>query len=624
MTRKQKKVFIRIIIAALLTIVFCLLPVDNFYVRLVLFLIPYFIIGYDILKKAVMGIVHGEVFDENFLMAVATVGAIVLGEYVEGTAVMLFYQIGELFQSYAVGKSRKNITALMDIRPDYANVEQDGVLVQMDPEEVETGTVITVQPGEKVPIDGVIVEGASTLNTSALTGESLPREVTEGDEVISGCVNMSGVLRMRTTKEFGESTVSKILDLVENSSMKKSRSENFITRFARYYTPLVCLGALALAVLPPLINLLTGQSADWSQWIIRALTTLVISCPCALVISIPLSFFGGIGGASAKGILVKGSNYLEALSQTACLVCDKTGTLTKGVFEVTHLAPAKDGSGEELLEAAVYAEHYSNHPISRSLKEAYGRVVDAARISDVEEISGRGVMALVDGRKVAVGNRKLMEQFDIAYNIPQRIGTEVHVAIDGRYAGYILIADVVKPNARNAVSALKAAGVKQVVMLTGDARAVADAVAEEIGVDMVKSELLPTDKVREVESLLADRGKKEKLAFVGDGINDAPVLSRADLGIAMGALGADAAIEAADIVLMDDNPEKIATAIGISRKTLRIVHQNIVFALAVKFICLALGAVGTLNMWWAIFADVGVMIIAVLNATRALYYRDEG
>ena len=567
---------------------------------------------------------HGEVFDENFLMAVATVGAIVLGEYVEGTAVMLFYQIGELFQSYAVGKSRKNITALMDIRPDYANVEQDGVLVQMDPEEVETGTVITVQPGEKVPIDGVIVEGASTLNTSALTGESLPREVTEGDEVISGCVNMSGVLRMRTTKEFGESTVSKILDLVENSSMKKSRSENFITRFARYYTPLVCLGALALAVLPPLINLLTGQSADWSQWIIRALTTLVISCPCALVISIPLSFFGGIGGASAKGILVKGSNYLEALSQTACLVCDKTGTLTKGVFEVTHLAPAKDGSGEELLEAAVYAEHYSNHPISRSLKEAYGRAVDAARISDVEEISGRGVMALVDGRKVAVGNRKLMEQFDIAYNIPQRIGTEVHVAIDGRYAGYILIADVVKPNARNAVSALKAAGVKQVVMLTGDARAVADAVAEEIGVDMVKSELLPTDKVREVESLLADRGKKEKLAFVGDGINDAPVLSRADLGIAMGALGADAAIEAADIVLMDDNPEKIATAIGISRKTLRIVHQNIVFALAVKFICLALGAVGTLNMWWAIFADVGVMIIAVLNATRALYYRDEG
>lgn len=624
MTRKQKKVFIRIIIAALLTIVFCLLPVDNFYVRLVLFLIPYFIIGYDILKKAVMGIVHGEVFDENFLMAVATVGAIVLGEYVEGTAVMLFYQIGELFQSYAVGKSRKNITALMDIRPDYANVEQDGVLVQMDPEEVETGTVITVQPGEKVPIDGVIVEGASTLNTSALTGESLPREVTEGDEVISGCVNMSGVLRMRTTKEFGESTVSKILDLVENSSMKKSRSENFITRFARYYTPLVCLGALALAVLPPLINLLTGQSADWSQWIIRALTTLVISCPCALVISIPLSFFGGIGGASAKGILVKGSNYLEALSQTACLVCDKTGTLTKGVFEVTYLAPAKDGSGEELLEAAVYAEHYSNHPISRSLKEAYGRAVDAARISDVEEISGRGVMALVDGRKVAVGNRKLMEQFDIAYNIPQRIGTEVHVAIDGRYAGYILIADVVKPNARNAVSALKAAGVKQVVMLTGDARAVADAVAEEIGVDMVKSELLPTDKVREVESLLADRGKKEKLAFVGDGINDAPVLSRADLGIAMGALGADAAIEAADIVLMDDNPEKIATAIGISRKTLRIVHQNIVFALAVKFICLALGAVGTLNMWWAIFADVGVMTIAVLNATRALYYRDEG
>ena len=622
MTKKQKKVFVRIIIAALLTIVFCLLPVDNFYMRLGLFLIPYLIIGYDILKKAVLGIVHGEVFDENFLMAVATVGAIALGEYVEGTAVMLFYQIGELFQSYAVGKSRKNITALMDIRPDYANVEQDGVLVQVDPEEVETGTVIVVQPGEKVPIDGVIVEGASTLNTSALTGESLPREVAEGDEVISGCVNMSGVLRMRTTKGFGESTVSKILDLVENSSMKKSRSENFITRFARYYTPAVCFGALALAVLPPVINLLIGQNANWSQWVIRALTTLVISCPCALVISIPLSFFGGIGGASAKGILVKGSNYLEALSQTACLVCDKTGTLTKGVFEVTHLAPAEGRSEEELLEAAVYAEHYSNHPISRSLKEAYGRVVDTARVSDVEELGGHGVTALVDGRKVAVGNRKLMAQLGIPYETPQRIGTEVHVAIDGRYAGYILITDVVKPNAGKAVSALKAAGVKKVVMLTGDAKAVADAVAEEIGVDVVKSELLPGDKVTEVEALLASKGKKEKLAFVGDGINDAPVLSRADLGIAMGALGADAAIEAADIVLMDDNPEKIATAIGISRKTLRIVHQNIVFALAVKFICLALGAVGTLNMWWAIFADVGVMIIAVLNATRALAYKE--
>lgn len=601
MTKKQKKVLIRIILAAVLTAAFCLLPVEIPYVRLMLFLIPYLIIGYDILKKAVLGIVHGEVFDENFLMAVATVGAIALGEYVEGTAVMLFYQIGELFQSYAVGKSRKNITALMDIRPDYANVEQDGELVQVDPDEVEPGTIITVQPGEKVPIDGVIVEGTSTLNTSALTGESLPREAEEGDEVISGCVNMSGVIRMRTTKEFGESTVSKILDLVENSSMKKSRSENFITRFARYYTPAVCIGALVLAVMPPVINLLTGQTANWSQWVIRALTTLVISCPCALVISIPLSFFGGIGGASAKGILVKGSNYLEALSHTACLVCDKTGTLTKGVFEVTCLAPAADRTKEELLETAVYAEHYSGHPISRSLKEAYGRAVDPARVREVEEIGGHGVTALVDGRSVAVGNRKLMERLAIAYETPQQIGTEVHVAIDGRYAGYILIADVVKPNARAAVSKMKAAGVRKVVMLTGDARAVADAVAGELGVDMVKSELLPADKVTEVEALLDTKGPKEKLAFVGDGINDAPVLSRADLGIAMGALGADAAIEAADIVLMDDNPEKIATAIGISRKTLRIVYQNIIFALAVKFICLGLGAAGTLNMWWAIF-----------------------
>lgn len=623
MTKKQKKVLIRIIITALLTAVLCLLPAENFYVRLALFLIPYLIIGYDILKKAVLGIVHGEVFDENFLMAVATVGAIALGEYVEGTAVMLFYQIGELFQSYAVGKSRRNITALMDIRPDYANVEQDGVLVQVDPEEVAAGTVITVQPGEKIPIDGVIVEGTSTLNTSALTGESLPREAAEGDEVISGCVNMSGVLRIRTTKGFGESTVSKILDLVENSSMKKSRSENFITRFARYYTPAVCIGALALALLPPIVNLLTGHPANWPQWIIRALTTLVISCPCALVISIPLSFFGGIGGASAKGILVKGSNYLEALSQTTCLVCDKTGTLTKGVFEVAHIAPAEGCSEKELLEAAVYAEHYSNHPISKSLKEAYGGSVDAARVGEVEEIGGHGVMALVDGHKVAAGNRKLMEKLSIAYAMPEQVGTEVHVAIDGRYAGYILIADVVKPNARAAVRALKEAGVEKVVMLTGDARSVADSVAAEIGVDVVKSELLPADKVTEVEALLDAKGKNEKLAFVGDGINDAPVLSRADLGIAMGALGADAAIEAADIVLMDDNPEKIATAIGISRKTLRIVHQNIVFALAVKFICLAMGAVGTLNMWWAIFADVGVMIIAVLNATRALSYREK-
>ena len=601
---------------------FNFIPVDNPYIRLALFMVPYLIIGYDILKKAILGIVHGEVFDENFLMAVATVGAIALGEYLEGTAVMLFYQIGELFQSYAVGKSRKNITALMDIRPDYANVEQDGELVQVDPDDVSVGTVIIVQPGEKIPIDGIIIEGASSLNTSALTGESLPREAAEGDEVISGCVNMSGVLRIRTTKEFGESTVSKILDLVENSSMKKSRSENFITRFARYYTPAVCIGALLLALLPPVINLLMGNPANWSQWLIRALTTLVISCPCALVISIPLSFFGGIGGASAKGILVKGSNYLEALSQTACVVCDKTGTLTKGVFEVSDLEPAGGISKEELLEIAAYAENYSNHPISKSLKEAYGKAIDSSRVSDVQEIGGHGVTALVDGRRVAAGNVKLMKQMQISYQAPSKIGTEVHVAVDGKYAGYILISDVVKPNAKEAVAELKASGVRRVVMLTGDAKNVAEAVAKELGVDVVKSELLPADKVTEVEKLLEEKGKKEKLAFVGDGINDAPVLSRVDLGIAMGALGADAAIEAADIVLMDDNPEKIATAIGISRKTLRIVHQNIVFALAVKFICLALGAVGTLNMWWAIFADVGVMIIAVLNATRALRYSE--
>lgn len=622
MTRTQKKVLIRIIISAVLVIGLQFIPVKNPYVRLALYMVPYLIIGYDILKKAILGIVHGEVFDENFLMAVATIGAIVLGEYLEGTAVMLFYQIGELFQSYAVGKSRKNITALMDIRPDYANVEQDGELVQVDPDEVAVGTVIVVQPGEKIPIDGVVTEGVSSLNTSALTGESLPREAAAGDEVISGCVNMSGVLRIRTTREFGESTVSKILDLVENSSMKKSRSENFITRFARYYTPAVCIGALALALLPPLINILLGNPAGWSQWLIRALTTLVISCPCALVISIPLSFFGGIGGASAKGILVKGSNYLEALSRTAYVVCDKTGTLTKGVFEVSRIEPADGMTGEELLELAAYAEHYSTHPISKSLKEAYGKEIDASVISEVQEISGHGVTALIDGRKVAAGNVKLMKQMQIAYQRPQEIGTEVHLAVDGRYAGYIVISDVVKPNAKAAVAKVKAAGVKQVVMLTGDAKNVADAVAAELGVDVVKSELLPADKVTEVEKLLEAKGKKEKLAFVGDGINDAPVLSRVDLGIAMGALGADAAIEAADIVLMDDNPEKIATAIGISRKTLGIVHQNIVFALAVKFICLALGAMGTLNMWWAIFADVGVMIIAVLNATRALRYRE--
>ena len=618
MTKKQKKVLVRIVISAVLVVVFGLLPVEDGYLRLVLFLVPYLIIGYDILRKAVLGIFNGQVFDENFLMALATVGAIVLGEYTEGTAVMLFYQIGELFQSYAVGKSRRNISALMDIRPDYANIEQDGELEQVDPDDVEIGTIIVVQPGEKVPIDGVVVSGSSTLNTSALTGESLPREVGEGDDVISGCVNLSGLLRIETTKEFGESTVSKILDLVENSSMKKSKSENFITRFARYYTPAVCIGALALAILPPLANMVMGNPANWSQWVIRALTTLVISCPCALVISIPLSFFGGIGGASAQGVLVKGSNYLEALSETKYVVCDKTGTLTKGVFEVTHIEPAEGVSPDVLLEAAACAESYSGHPISRSLKEAYGKPVDASRVSDVEEISGHGVSAVIDGRKVSAGNARLMKRLGISYTKPQKTGTEVHVAIDGNYAGYILISDVVKPNAKEAVAGLKAAGVRQVVMLTGDAANVAEAVAAELGVDVVKSELLPADKVAEVERLLAEKGGKERLAFVGDGINDAPVLSRADIGIAMGALGSDAAIEAADIVLMDDDPVKIATAMKISRKTLRIVHQNIVFALAVKFACLALGAVGFVNMWWAIFADVGVMIIAVLNATRTL------
>ncbi len=621
MTKKQKKVLIRIIISAVLVLALQFIRVENPYVRLALFLIPYFIIGYDILRKAFLGIIHGKVFDENFLMAVATVGAILLGEYVEGTAVMLFYQVGELFQSYAVGKSRKNITELMDIRPDYANIEQDGKLTQVDPEEVAIGTVITVQPGEKIAIDGVVVEGTSSLNTSALTGESLPREVTAGCDVISGCVNLSGVLRIRTTKEFGESTASKILDLVENSSMKKSRSENFITRFAKYYTPAVCFGALALAVLPPVINMLMSRPAHFDQWVIRALTTLVISCPCALVISIPLSFFGGIGGASSEGILVKGSNYLEALSQTKYIVCDKTGTLTKGVFEVTDVEAANGFSKEELLKMAVHAESYSNHPISKSLKDAYGKDIDAALVSDVEEISGHGVTAVVDGRRVAAGNGKLMKRLNISYAQPGKTGTQIHVAIDGKYAGHILISDIVKPNANKAITDLKAAGVRKVIMLTGDERHVADAVAEELGVDVVKSELLPADKVTEVERLLEAKGKKEKLAFVGDGINDAPVLSRADIGIAMGALGSDAAIEAADIVLMDDDPAKIAEAMKISRKTLRIVHQNIVFALAVKFACLALGAVGFVNMWWAIFADVGVMVLAVLNAIRVLIKR---
>lgn len=637
MTKKQKKVLRRIIISAVLlaamAVTFTVLDKTGMVdlenpsvmwrcIEIVAYLIPYLIIGYDILKKAFLGIIHGEVFDENFLMAIATVGAMVLGEYKEASAVMLFYQIGELFQSYAVGKSRKNITALMDIRPDYANIEKDGKLEQVDPDDVQIGTVIVVQPGEKVPIDGKVVEGVSSLNTSALTGESVPREVHVGDEIISGCVNLTGLIKIETSKEFGESTVSKILDLVENSSMKKSRSENFITRFAKYYTPAVCIAALALAVLPPLVNIIMGNPAAWSKWIIRALTTLVISCPCALVISIPLSFFGGIGGASAKGILVKGSNYLEALSYTKYVVCDKTGTLTKGVFQVTEIHPEGGMSEADLLEKAALVENYSNHPISKSLKEAYGKEIDNNRVTDAKEISGHGVSAVVDGHEVAAGNVKLMKQMNIQAAVPTSVGTEIHVAVDGKYAGYILISDVVKPNAKEAISGLKAAGVEKVVMLTGDAKKVADAVGSELGVDEVRSELLPGDKVDEVEKLIAAKGEKEKLAFVGDGINDAPVLSRADIGIAMGALGSDAAIEAADIVLMDDDPAKIATAMKISKKTLRIVHQNIVFALVIKFACLALGAVGFVNMWWAIFADVGVMILAVLNATRALSFKE--
>lgn len=637
MTKKQKKVLIRIIVSAVLlvamAVTFTLLDKSGMVnlenpsvmwrcIEIVAYLIPYLIIGYDILKKAFLGIIHGEVFDENFLMAIATVGAMVLGEYKEASAVMLFYQVGELFQSYAVGKSRKNITALMDIRPDYANIEKDGKLEQVDPDDVQIGTVIVVQPGEKVPIDGKVVEGSSSLNTSALTGESVPREVHVGDEIISGCVNLNGLIKIETTKEFGESTVSKILDLVENSSMKKSRSENFITRFAKYYTPAVCIAALALAVLPPLVNIVMGNPAAWSKWIIRALTTLVISCPCALVISIPLSFFGGIGGASAKGILVKGSNYLEALSYTKYVVCDKTGTLTKGVFQVTEIHPVSGMSEADLLEKAAFVESYSNHPISKSLKEAYGKEIDNNRVTDAKEISGHGVSAVVDGHEVAAGNVKLMKKMNIEAAVPTSVGTEIHVAVDGKYAGYILISDVVKPNAKEAISGLKATGVEKVVMLTGDARKVADAVGRELGVDEVRSELLPGDKVDEVEKLIAAKGEKEKLAFVGDGINDAPVLSRADIGIAMGALGSDAAIEAADIVLMDDDPAKIATAMKISKKTLRIVHQNIVFALVIKFACLALGAVGFVNMWWAIFADVGVMILAVLNATRALSFKE--
>ena len=630
MTKKQKKVLIRIIIASvliiLLKLVFHFVNVNK-YVELIAFLVPYFVIGYDILKKAVYGIFNRQVFDENFLMAIATVGAIALGEYVEGTAVMLFYQIGELFQSYAVGKSRKNITALMDIRPDYANIEVDGKLEQVDPDDVEVGSVIVVKPGEKIPIDGIVVEGSSTLNTSALTGESVPRSAKEGEEVISGCVNLTGLLKIKTDKEFGDSTVSKILDLVENSSMKKSRSENFITRFANVYTPAVCIGALALAVIPPIVNLVMGNSSEWSKWLIRALTTLVISCPCALVISIPLSFFGGIGGASSRGILIKGSNYLEILSKAKYIVCDKTGTLTKGVFEVTDVVTANSYQKEELLKLAAYAESYSTHPISKSIRNAYNKNIDTNVISDIEEISGHGVCADIKGRKILVGNKKLMEQYGIDTTptqsfIDKKTGTLVYVSIDGVYAGCIIISDIIKPTSAKAVKDLKKAGVKKVVMLTGDSKKVADAVGKQIGVDVVKSELLPADKVFEVEKLLDEKEKNEVLAFVGDGINDAPVLSRADIGIAMGALGSDAAIEAADIVLMDDDPSKIATAMNISAKTLKIVHQNIVFALMVKFICLFLGAIGIANMWIAIFADVGVMVLAVLNATRCLVYKD--
>lgn len=630
MTKKQKKVLIRIIIASvliiLLKLVFHFVNVNK-YVELIAFLVPYFVIGYDILKKAVYGIFNRQVFDENFLMAIATVGAIALGEYVEGTTVMLFYQIGELFQSYAVGKSRKNITALMDIRPDYANIEVDGKLEQVDPDDVEVGSVIVVKPGEKIPIDGIVVEGSSTLNTSALTGESVPRSAKEGEEVISGCVNLTGLLKIKTDKEFGDSTVSKILDLVENSSMKKSRSENFITRFAKVYTPAVCIGALALAVIPPVVNLVMGNSSEWSKWLIRALTTLVISCPCALVISIPLSFFGGIGGASSRGILIKGSNYLEILSKAKYIVCDKTGTLTKGVFEVTDVVTANSYQKEELLKLAAYAESYSTHPISKSIRNAYNKDIDTNIISDIEEISGHGVCADIKGRKILAGNKKLMEQYGIDTTptqsfIDKKTGTLVYVSVDGVYAGCIIISDIIKPTSAKAVKDLKKAGVKKVVMLTGDSKKVADAVGKQIGVDVVKSELLPADKVFEVEKLLDEKEKNEVLAFVGDGINDAPVLSRADIGIAMGALGSDAAIEAADIVLMDDDPSKIATAMNISAKTLKIVHQNIVFALMVKFICLFLGAIGIANMWIAIFADVGVMVLAVLNATRCLVYKD--
>lgn len=620
MNKKQKKMLLRIIIAAVLIVVFSLLPAEG-YLRFVLFMIPYLVIGYDILKKAFKGILNKQVFDENFLMAVATVGAILLGDYSEGVAVMLFYQIGELFQSYAVGKSRRNISELMDIRPDYANIEKDGTLEQVDPDEVEIGTIIVVQPGEKVPIDGVITEGTSTLNTSALTGESLPRDAKAGDEVISGCINMTGLLKIRTTKEFGESTVSKILELVENSSSRKSKSENFISKFAKYYTPAVCYGALALAIIPPIVLLIMGKPAMWGDWIYRALTFLVISCPCALVISIPLSFFAGIGGASNQGILVKGSNYLETLAQTKYVVFDKTGTMTQGVFEVSGIHH-NEMPDEKLLEYAALAECSSSHPISKSLQKAYGKPIDRNRVTDIEEISGNGVIAKVDGISVAAGNTKLMNRLGIAYQDCHHVGTVVHMAIDGKYAGHILISDIIKPHAKEAIAELKKAGISKTVMLTGDSKRVADQVAEELGIQEVYSELLPADKVSRVEELLNQKSEKDKLAFVGDGINDAPVLSRADIGIAMGALGSDAAIEAADIVLMDDDPLKISKAIKIARKCIRIVYENIYFAIGIKILCLILGALGIANMWVAIFADVGVMILAVLNAIRTLFVKN--
>ena len=627
MTKKQKKSLQQILIALALVILLKLLlrvlPALPTPVELLLYLIPYFVVGKDVLRKAIKGVKNRQPFDECFLMAVATVGAFALGDYVEGCAVILFYQIGELFQSVAVGKSRQSISSLMDIRPDYANVEdEDGKLEQVDPDDVEVGTVIVVQPGERVPIDGVIVEGTSALNTAALTGESLPRDVQTGDEVISGCVNMTGLLKVRTTKEFGESTVSKILDLVENSSMKKARAENFITRFARVYTPAVCYGALALAFLPPIVLLLMGQPARFGDWIYRALTFLVISCPCALVISIPLSFFGGIGGASACGILVKGSTYLEELARTGIVVFDKTGTLTQGTFKVTGVHPADGITDEQLVEAAALAESWSKHPISLSIKAAYGKEIDSARVTDVEELGGHGVTAKVDGKPVAAGNARLMERLGLSAPAVSETGTVVHVAIDGQYAGCLLIADVVKPHSAEAIRALKAAGVRKTVMLTGDAEPVAKAVSAQLGLDEYHAGLLPGDKVDQIETLIAAKKSKENLAFVGDGINDAPVLSRADVGIAMGALGSDAAIEAADVVLMDDDPAKIALAMRIARRTLRIVYENIVFALAVKFACLLLGAIGMASMWTAIFADVGVMVIAVLNATRALYTKD--